>query len=69
MIKGNKVGSTTLEHMMRVHELQLGHMTISFPDPIELPAGKYDIYLTGINKVNFVRIDEDQQHNRLRLLR
>jgi hypothetical protein len=52
-----KLGKLTLEHLMRVQQLDIGDKTYKFPKQPTLSAGQYEIWADG-NQVEFVKIGE-----------
>lgn len=52
-----RVGKMTLEHMMRVKQLDIGDKTYTLTNQPELPAGQYEVWVNGTD-VEFVRVGE-----------
>lgn len=53
-----KIGTMTLEYLMKVHRLELGDKTYEFPNKPELPAGQYDLFINERQEVLFVKTGE-----------
>jgi hypothetical protein len=49
-----KVGSFTKDYTTRVKEITLADKTYHFRQPVELPAGAYNVFIDGVD-IRFVK--------------